>query len=209
MQETTKTSDKTFFATYIAIWAATLAWSVIDVQDTYLTWVLESLPAFIWMSILVLTYKTVRLSKVLYVVMLVHMIILFVGAHYSYAKVPLGFWMEDWFGFTRNNFDKIGHFMQGVSPTLITIEVLSKKFSQKSIHLTSFLAFSVAMMVSAVYELLEWFATLTNPEDTEAFIGSQGYVWDTQSDMFMCFIGSLSTLLFVVIVQTYQVSKHG
>lgn len=189
------------------ILASVCIWSGINVQDTYLTWLLESLPALIWLTILVVTYNRFRFSNLMYSVMALHMIILFVGAHYSYAQVPLGFWMEEWFGFTRNNYDKIGHFMQGVSPTLITFVILQRCASIPSVRLKYLLCFSVAMMVSAVYEIIEWFASMTNPTDTEAFLGTQGYIWDTQSDMFMCMTGSLISITILIIrtkIDTHQ-----
>lgn len=175
-------------------------WSVINVQDTYLTWVLEASPAIVWILVLILTYKRFRFPNWLYAVMCLHIIVLLVGAHYSYAEVPLGEWMKEWFGFSRNNYDKIGHFMQGFTPTMMSVEILRRKTDLKSFGWIGFLSFSVAMMISAVYEIIEWLASLSNPTDTEAFLGTQGYIWDTQSDMFCCLIGSFCALLVMVVV---------
>ena len=136
----------------------------------------------------------------LYVVMALHMVVLLVGAHYSYAKVPLGFWMEDWFGWTRNNYDKIGHFMQGVTPALVMIELLRRKTPLKTNGWTGFIAVCVAEAISALYEIIEWMASLGNPTDTEAFLGTQGYIWDTQTDMFMCLIGATVVTLIRLLV---------
>ena len=169
----------------------TIAWSVIGVVDTYLTWILEAAPALVGLVILVLTYNKFRMPTYLYVVMAIHMGVLLVGAHYSYAKVPLGFWMEDWFGFTRNNYDKIGHFMQGVTPALLSIEVLHRVTPLKTKGWTAFLSICVAEAVSALYEIIEWLAALCSSDGTEAFLGTQGYIWDTQSDMFMCLVGAI------------------
>ncbi|MBR5998398.1 MAG: DUF2238 domain-containing protein [Deltaproteobacteria bacterium] len=169
----------------------TMVWSVIGVVDTYLTWILEAAPALVGLVILVLTYNKFRMPTYLYVVMALHMGILLVGAHYSYAKVPLGFWMEDWFGFTRNNYDKIGHFMQGVTPALLSIELLHRMTPLKTKGWTAFLSVCVAETVSALYEIIEWLAALCSSDGTEAFLGTQGYIWDTQSDMLMCFIGAV------------------
>ena len=169
----------------------TIAWSVIGVVDTYLTWILEAAPALVGLVALVLTYNKFRMPTYLYVVMAIHMVVLLVGAHYSYAKVPLGFWMEDWFGFTRNNYDKIGHFMQGVTPALLSIEVLHRMTPLKTKGWTAFLSICVAEAVSALYEIIEWLAALCSSDGTEAFLGTQGYIWDTQSDMLMCFIGAI------------------
>ena len=179
---------------------AVAIWSVINVQDTYLTWVLEAAPAIVWILVLILTYKRFRFPNWMYAVMCLHIIVLLVGAHYSYAEVPLGEWMKQWFGFTRNNYDKIGHFMQGFTPTLMAVEILRRKIALKSFGWLGFLSFSVAMMISAVYEIIEWLASLSNPTDTEAFLGTQGYIWDTQSDMFCCLLGSVCALVVMLIV---------
>lgn len=176
---------------------ATIVWSVIGVQDTYLTWILEAAPALAGLAVLLGTYRKFKFSTTLYVVMTFHVIVLLVGAHYSYAKVPLGFWMEDWFGFTRNNYDKIGHFMQGVTPALIILELLRRTTPLQTKGWSGFIAVCVAEAISAVYEIIEWLASLSNPTDTEAFLGTQGYIWDTQSDMFMCLIGALMSVLLV------------
>ena len=169
----------------------TIVWSVVGVVDTYLTWILEAAPALAGLVLLVLTYRKFRLPTYLYVVMALHMVILLVGAHYSYSKVPLGFWMEEWFGFTRNNYDKIGHFMQGVTPALLSIEVLQRMTPLRTKGWTAFLSVCVAGAFSALYEIVEWLVALCSADGTEAFLGTQGYIWDTQSDMLMCFIGAI------------------
>lgn len=173
-------------------------WSVIGVNDTYLTWTLEAAPAIAGLIVLLLTYKRFTLPTWLYVVIAFHMAILLLGAHYSYAKVPLGFWMEDWFGFTRNNYDKIGHFMQGVTPALLMVELLTRTIPIKTRGWLGFLSVSVSMAISAIYEIIEWLTSLSNPTDTEAFLGTQGYIWDTQSDMFMCLLGSLISVVILL-----------
>lgn len=173
-------------------------WSVIGVNDTYLTWTLEAAPAIAGLIVLLLTYKRFTLPTWLYVVIAIHMAILLLGAHYSYAKVPLGFWMEDWFGFTRNNYDKIGHFMQGVTPALLMVELLTRTTPIKTRGWLGFLSVSVSMAISAIYEIIEWLTSLSNPTDTEAFLSTQGYIWDTQSDMFMCLLGSLISVVILL-----------
>ncbi len=173
----------------------TILWSVVGVQDTYLTWILEAAPALVGLIVLVLTYNKFRMPTFLYVVMALHMAVLLVGAHYSYAKVPLGFWMQDWFGWTRNNYDKIGHFMQGVTPALVTMELLHRTTPLRTAGWTGFLSVCVAEAISALYEIIEWLASLSCPTDTEAFLGTQGYIWDTQTDMFMCLLGAIVAVL--------------
>lgn len=180
---------------FLVIAIVAILWSVIDVQDTYLTWILEAAPALVGLAVLVGTYRKFKFSTALYAIFTIHIILLLVGAHYSYAKVPLGFWMEDWFGFTRNNYDKIGHFMQGVTPALVMVELLRRTTPLKTAGWTGFISVCVAEAVAAVYEIIEWLASLSNPNDTEAFLGTQGFIWDTQSDMFMCLLGALVAVL--------------
>ena len=182
----------------------TILWSVIGVQDTYLTWILEAAPALVGLIVLVLTYNKFRMPTFLYVVMALHMAVLLVGAHYSYAKVPLGFWMQDWFGWTRNNYDKIGHFMQGVTPALVTIELLHRTTPLRTAGWTGFLSVCVAEAISALYEIIEWLASLSCPTDTEAFLGTQGYIWDTQTDMFMCLLG----VIVAVLIQKFACKRR-
>ncbi len=178
----------------LAIVLAFWTWSGIDVQDTRLTWVLETLPFAIALPILLFTCRKFRLTGLAYTLIAVHAMVLMLGGHYSYAKVPLGFWMEDWFGWTRNNYDKIGHFMQGFTPAMITREILVRKSPVRSGGWLAFMSICVPLAFSALYEILEWAASIANPADTEAFLGTQGYLWDTQTDMLMCLIGSIVAL---------------
>lgn len=178
-------------------------WSAINVQDTYLTWVLESAPVIIILPILLATYRRFRFPNWLYAIIALHMVVLLVGGHYSYAEVPLGYWMEDWFGFTRNNYDKIGHFMQGFTPFFVSAELLRRCTPLQSRGWVNGLSFCVSMTVSALYEIIEWLASLSNPEDTEAFLGTQGYIWDTQTDMFLCMIGALVAMLLLMCIKRH------
>ena len=174
-------------ATGVAFWV----WSGIAPKDTRLTWVLETFPVMIALPIMLFTYKKFPLTSLSYTLIAVHSMILMLGGHYSYAKVPLGFWMEDWFGWTRNNYDKIGHFMQGFGPAIYVREILARTSPLKPGKWLSFLSVAVPLAFSALYEIVEWMASLSNPTDTEAFLGTQGYIWDTQTDMFWCLIGSI------------------
>jgi len=170
-------------------------WSGMNLQDTRLTWVLETLPCMIALPVILLTYKRFPLTGLVYTLIAIHAVILMLGGHYSYAKVPLGFWMEGWFGWTRNNYDKIGHFMQGFGPALYVREILVRTSPLQPGKWLAFLAIAVSLAFSALYEIVEWLASLSNPADTEAFLGTQGYIWDTQTDMFWCLIGSVIALL--------------
>jgi len=124
-------------------------------------------------------------------------LILILGGAYTYALVPLGFWMQDWFGFTRNNYDKIGHFAQGFIPAIAVREVLLRTSPLKRGKWLAFLVVSVCLAVSAIYELIEWWAAVLIGEDADSFLGTQGYAFDTQSDMFLAMIGAIAALVLL------------
>jgi putative membrane protein len=189
-------SDKYPLVLLIAV-LAFFVWSAVDLHDTRLTWVLETLPFMIALPILLFTYRRFPLTNVTYTLIAIHAMVLMLGAHYSYAKVPLGFWMENWFGWTRNNYDKIGHFIQGFGPAIYVREILVRTSPLKSGKWLGFMSIAVPLAFSALYEIIEWLASLSNPTDTEAFLGTQGYIWDTQSDMFLCLVGSVLALILL------------
>jgi len=172
-------------------------WSGIKPKDTYLTWFLETLPVMIALPIILFTYHRFRLTDLTYTLIAIHAMILMLGGHYSYAKVPLGFWMEDLFGWTRNNYDKIGHLMQGFGPAIYTREIMARTSSLKNGKWLGFMAVAVPLAFSGLYEIIEWIASLSNPSDTEAFLGTQGYIWDTQTDMFFCLLGSIVAIILL------------
>jgi putative membrane protein len=172
-------------------------WSGIGPHDSRLTWVLETFPCMIALPILLFTYKRFPLTNLTYTLIAIHAMILMLGGHYSYAQVPIGFWMEDWFGWTRNNYDKIGHFMQGFGPAIYTREILARTSPLRRGKWLCVISVAVPLSFSAIYEIVEWLASLSDPTDTEAFLGTQGYIWDTQTDMFWCLIGSIVALLLL------------
>jgi len=174
----------------LAVWA----WSGIAPHDTRLTWVLETIPIMVALPIMLLTYRRFPLTDLTYTLIAVHAMVLMLGGHYSYAKVPVGFWMEDWFGWTRNNYDKIGHFVQGFVPALCVREIIARTSPLRRGKWLGVVSIAVPLAISALYEIAEWLASLSNPADTEAFLGTQGYVWDTQSDMLWCLVGSVAAL---------------
>jgi len=184
-------------------------WSGIKPLDTRLTWVLETLPVMMALPVLLLTYRRFPLTGLAYTLIAIHAIILMLGAHYSYAKVPLGFWMQDWFGWTRNNYDKIGHLMQGFGPAIYTREILARTSPLRRGKWLGFLSMAVPLAFSAVYEIFEWLASLSDPTDTEAFLGTQGYVWDTQSDMFFCLLGSVAALILLTKLHNKYLEETG
>ena len=172
-------------------------WSGINPHDTRLTWILETFPFMLALPVLLLTYRRFPLTHLTYTLIAIHAMVLMLGGHYSYAKVPLGFWMEDWFGWTRNNYDKIGHFMQGFAPAIYAREILVRTSPLRPGKWLSFMSIAVPLAFSALYEIIEWLASLSDPTDTEAFLGTQGYIWDTQTDMFLCLVGSAVALILL------------
>jgi putative membrane protein len=202
-------SSKKYHIVLLVILLIFGAWSGIRPQDTRLTWVLEIFPFVIALPVMLLTYKRFPLTNLTYTLIAIHAMILMLGSHYSYAKVPLGFWMEDWFGWTRNNYDKIGHFMQGFGPAIYTREILARTSPLRRGKWLAFISVAVPLAFSALYEIFEWLASLSNPTDTEAFLGTQGYIWDTQSDMFYCMIGSIVAVILLTRLHNSFLSRIG
>lgn len=160
------------------------------------TWLMEVMPCLILLPILWWTRQRFVFTPLVYALMTVHGLILMLGGAYTYARVPLGFWMQDWFDFSRNNYDKIGHFAQGFVPAFVTRELLMRVYAIKHQRLLAALCVSVSLAISALYELIEWWSALLLGSGADEFLGTQGYVWDTQSDMFMALIGASCALLF-------------
>lgn len=179
-----------------ALYLSLLAWSAIRPKD-YFTWFLEVLPGLVGCIVLVFTYRRFRFTDFLYTLILMHCAILFVGGHYTYAEVPLFTWLGHVFGAARNNYDKLGHFAQGFVPAMIARELLLRLEVVNSRAWTGFFVVCIALALSAGYEFIEWWTALLTGESAEAFLGTQGYVWDTQSDMLWALIGSVSGILFL------------
>ncbi|MFW5852126.1 MAG: DUF2238 domain-containing protein [Bacteroidota bacterium] len=172
-----------------------------------LTWFLEVFPIIVGAPLLYVTFDKFRFSSIIYFLVLIHFVILAVGSVYTYAEVPLGFWMQDWFGFERNNYDKIGHFAQGFVPALIARELLLRTSSLNRGKWLHFIVLSICLAISALYELIEWWVAIFQGASSEAFLGTQGYEWDTQSDMFWALIGAVSALLLLSRVQDKQIER--
>lgn len=192
----------------LALFTAVLVWSGIAPKD-YPTWALEVAPAVLGVVLLLATRKRFRFSDFAYWVMLAHAVILMVGGHYTYAEVPLFDWLREPMGWSRNNYDKVGHFMQGFSPAVITAEILWRKRVVSSRGWLAFLTICVCMAVSAVYELIEWLVAVLSQEAADSFLGTQGYVWDTQSDMLWCLIGACTMMLVVLPLRGGIADKGG
>ena len=183
-----------------------LIWSAIKPHD-YFTWFLEVLPAILAVAIFAFYYNRFRFTNLVYVIVWFHCIVLIVGGKYTYAEMPLFDYFKEAFGWTRNNYDKVGHFMQGFSPALITREVFIRKNIVDGKWWTFFLALCVPLAFSAFYELVEWWVAVAIGDSAESFLGTQGYQWDTQTDMFMCMMGSILALLFLSHWQNKELSK--
>lgn len=167
----------------------------------YFTWVLEVFPAIIGFLILIATYKNFRFTYLTYCAILLHCYILFVGGHYTYAEVPLFDWIKEVFHQSRNNYDKVGHFAQGFVPAMIVREIFVRSQIVKKGVWLSFLTICVCVTISVLYEFLEWFVAVASGQSAEAFLGTQGYVWDTQSDMLYAMIGAIYMVVFVSKIQ--------
>ncbi len=181
---------------WLGIFFAVLTWSVIDPKDMF-TWFLEVIPALIALVVMALTYKKFPLTGLVYGLILLHSIVLMVGGHYTYAEVPLFDTFKEWFGFERNNYDKVGHFMQGFVPVMVAREIVLRKHVFKSEEWMNFFIVSFVLAFSAFYELVEWAVAEMTGEGAEAFLGTQGYMWDTQSDMAWALFGSIVALVLL------------
>jgi len=171
------------------------------------TWLLEVAPILIVAPILVLTARRFPLTPLVYRLLFVHALILMLGAHYTYAKVPLGFWAQDAFGLARNHYDRVGHLAQGFVPAMLAREVLLCRSPLQRGKWLGFLVVCVCLALSATYELIEWLAAVLGGSAADAFLGTHGDVWDTQWDMFMALVGATSALLLLSRVHDRQLEQ--
>ncbi len=181
---------------YLLIFFSFLLWSGINPKDQF-TWFLEVLPAIIGIVILMITYKNFKLTTLVYSLILVHCIILMIGGHYTYAQVPFFDLIKEVFNQDRNNYDKVGHFAQGFIPAMIAREILIRKNVIPNSVWRNFFIVCFCLAFSAFYELIEWWVAIFSGEDAEAFLGTQGYVWDTQSDMGLALLGAIVALILL------------
>ncbi len=190
--------------TWIAIFFLVLAWSGWRPHD-YPTWWLEVAPALIALFVLLITRRRFPLTSLAYWLILLHAVILMIGGHYTYAEVPAGDWLRDLMGGDRNNYDKLGHLAQGFIPAIVIREILVRNQVVARRGWLSLLVVSICLAISAVYELLEWWVALLSGEAADSFLGTQGYVWDTQSDMFLALLGASLALAFLGRVHDRQI----
>jgi putative membrane protein len=180
---------------YIVLFFLGLVLSAVQPKE-YFTWFLEVIPALVGFIILVFTYKKFQFTNYTYSFILIHCIILFIGGHYTYAEVPLFDWIKEAFDQTRNNYDKVGHFAQGFVPALLVREMFIRKNVIANKTFFNFILVSICLAISAAYEWIEWWVSICTGEGGDAFLGTQGYIWDTQSDMLLATIGAIFAIVF-------------
>jgi len=194
--------------TWLTIFFSVLIWSGINPKD-YLTWVLETAPAMIAFIILIATRQRFQLTGLAYGLILVLSLILMIGGHYTYAEVPLFDWFKDVFNLERNNYDKVGHFTQGFVPAIIAREIIIRNRVLNNANWLNFFVICSCLAISAFYELIEWRVAIVSKEAAEAFLGTQGYIWDTQSDMAYALLGAIVALVTLNHTHDRQISKLG
>lgn len=172
------------------------------------TWFMENAPIFIVIPMLFYLQPRVHLTNMVLRLLALHALVLMIGGHYTYAEVPFGYWMKDLFGFARNHYDRIGHFMQGFVPAFVFRELLIKKSPLKKGLLLNTLVITSCMAVSAFYEFIEWWAALILGQGADAFLGSQGDQWDTQWDMFLATVGASVAVFLLGGLQDRAISRQ-
>lgn len=181
---------------WLSIFFIVLIWSGINPKD-YFTWLLEVLPALIALVLLLITNNKFKFTNLAYALILGHCIILMVGGHYTYAEVPLFNRLKEAFDLSRNNYDKLGHLAQGFIPAIVAREILIRNNVVNNKYWLMTFVITICLSISAIYELVEWGVAELSGESSEAFLGTQGYIWDTQSDMGFALLGSLLALILL------------
>jgi len=202
MQQASGTQRKVL----LGVGAALLVASAIRPFDVT-TWVLEVFPIVIAVPVLIATHKRFPLTPLAYQLIFVHALILMLGGHYTYARVPLGFWVQDLFGFARNHYDRLGHFAQGFIPAIIAREILIRTSPLTRGKWLFVIVTAICLAISACYEFIEWWSALLGGEAATDFLGTQGDVWDTQWDMFLAFIGAMTAQLTLGRVHDRQLQE--
>jgi putative membrane protein len=191
---------------WLAAYLTGLVWSAANPHD-YFTWFLEAAPALVALAILTVTYKRFPLTPLAYTLVLVHCLILFLGAHYTYAEVETFRFVRDFFGWQRNNYDKLGHFAQGFVPAIIAREILIRNSIVNGRGWLNLFVIAICLAFSALYELFEWGVAVATGDSAESFLGTQGYMWDTQSDMAMALTGAILSLILLSGLHDKQLSR--
>lgn len=202
---TLASTDRRRAGIWVAIYFAVLLWSAIQPKDSF-TWWMEVIPALLGFGVLALTYRRFRLTRLAYLLILGHCIILMVGGHYTYAEVPLFDWLRQVFALERNDYDKLGHFAQGFVPAIVAREILLRKAVVHGRGWLFYIVVSLCLAISAFYELIEWWVAIFSGTSAEAFLGTQGDVWDTQSDMAFALVGAILALVLLGRVHDRQLA---
>jgi len=192
--------------TWLAIFFSVLIWSAIHPKD-YLIWLLETAPALLAFIILIRLRPRFKFTNLAYRLILMHSILLMIGGHYTYAEVPLFDWLKNIFDLERNNYDKVGHFVQGFVPAIIAREIIIRNNVVKNSHWLNFFVICICLAISACYELIEWWVAVFSKEAAEAFLGTQGDVWDTQSDIACALLGAVTALLSISRIHDRYISE--
>jgi len=201
----TKAKSRFFLVLLIAL-SVVFTWSAISPHDR-LTWWLEVFPVLIALPVLIFTYSKLEFTRLVYVLILAHAIILLIGGHYTYAEVPPFNWLRDTFDLSRNYYDRVGHFVQGFVPAMIAREILLKKSPLVPGCWVFFIVACICLSVSACYEFIEWWVAVISGTGADAFLGTQGDVWDTQWDMFIALLGAIIAQLSLARQQDKQMGK--
>jgi len=199
---------RSFLYAWMVIFLAVFTWSAVNPHD-YPTWFLEVLPAVLGAVVIWYTRDTYPLTRLTYILILIHCVILMVGGQYTYAEVPLFEWIRDEFGQQRNNYDKLGHFVQGFVPAIVAREIVIRNKVFTSARWRDFFIICFCLGFSAFYELIEWWVALLSAEAAESFLGTQGYTWDTQSDMAYALVGAVLALLLLGKLHDRQLRSGG
>ncbi|MFD2230930.1 DUF2238 domain-containing protein [Alkalimarinus sediminis] len=191
---------------WLTVFVVVFIWSAVGPKD-YFTWFLEVLPALIAVVLVGATARRFPLTPLCSILILAHCVILMVGGHYTYAEVPLFDWLAEQTGGTRNNYDKVGHFAQGFVPAIVAREILIRNHVISKPAWLGFIVVSICLAISAFYELIEWWVALLSDEAAESFLGTQGFVWDTQSDMLFALVGAILAVTLLKSLHDKQLAK--
>jgi putative membrane protein len=204
----TRARPSTYELVLLAVVTGVFVWSGIHPHDRF-TWVLEVFPAVIGVPVLIYVYPRFRFTPLVYTLVAVHAIILMVGGKYTYAEVPLGYWMKKTLGLARNHYDRIGHFAQGFVPAMVAREIFIRRSPLRGTRWLPFVVICFCLAFSAFYELIEFWTALSTGEAAEAFLGTQGDPWDTQWDMMLALIGAIAALALLSRWHDRQLRRMG
>jgi putative membrane protein len=203
-----RATDRRYEVLLLLSLVVVLAWSGFAPHDRF-TWFLEVAPVLIGVPILICLWPGLRLTRLVYTLLWIHAVILMVGGKYTYAEVPFGFWLQDAFGFARNHYDRIGHFAQGFIPAMLAREVFIRRSPLRGSRWLPFVVVCFCLGFSALYELIEFWTALSTGEAAQAFLGTQGDVWDTQRDMQMALVGSIVALVTLSRIHDRELTGSG